>query len=206
MEVYYSSDKLEAGIDEVARGCLAGPVYAAAVIWPKQLDETEIHFKLRDSKKLSKKRREFLKDYIEQTAIDFSVASIDNRIIDKNNILNATYMAMHKAIRNLNVDPEFLLVDGDKFNVYYDSNNELVEHKCIVSGDSKYSAISAASILAKVYHDYYIESLLNDEPELKRYGWDTNMCYGTEKHLEAIREYGLTKYHRRTFGICKEYA
>ena len=206
MELYYHSDKLEAGIDEVARGCLAGPVYSAAVIWPKELDETEIHFKLRDSKKLSKKRREFLKDYIEETAIDFSVASIDNRLIDKNNILNATYMAMHKAIRNLNVEPEFLLVDGDKFKLYYDNDNDLIEHKCIISGDSKYAAISAASILAKVYHDNYIENLLNDEPELKQYGWDTNMCYGTEKHLDAIREYGLTKYHRKTFGICKEYA
>jgi len=205
MELYYSTDKLEAGIDEVARGCLAGPVYAAVVIWPKQLDETEVHFKLRDSKKLSKKRREFLKDYIEETAIDFSVASIDNRLIDKNNILNATYMAMHKAIRNLNVNPEFLLVDGDKFKLYYDNNNELIEHKCIISGDSKYASISAASILAKVYHDYYIESLLNDEPELKRYGWDTNMSYGTEKHIKGIIEYGITEYHRKSFGICSKY-
>ena len=205
MDLFYTEDRLEAGIDEVARGCLAGPVYSAVVIWPKSLDLSEIHYELRDSKKLSKKRREFLKDYIEETAIDFSVSCVDNRVIDKVNILNATYKAMHEAIDNLNVEPDLLLVDGDKFKPYYNRNNELIEHKCIVKGDSKLYSIAAASILAKVYHDNYIEELLETEPELKKYGWDSNMCYGTESHLNAIKAYGLSKYHRKTFGICKDY-
>jgi len=204
-QTHYTEDKLEAGLDEVARGCLAGPVFASAVIWPKELDNPQEHPILKDSKKLSRKQRDYLKDYIEETAIDFSVASMSNSVIDKVNILNATHMAMHEAIRTLNVEPDFLIVDGNSFPPYFSEDNELIEHKCIVKGDDKFASISAASILAKVYHDNYIDSLMEENPDLEKYHWDTNMCYGTKEHLDAIREFGLTKHHRRSFGICKNY-
>jgi ribonuclease HII len=199
------SDKLVAGIDEVARGCLAGPVYSAAVIWPNDFDENEEKIELRDSKKLSRKRRDYLKDYIEEMAIDFSVASVTNEIVDDINILNATFKSMHKAIDNLNVVPDELLVDDKMFEPYFTNENELIPHKCVIGGDDKFQNISAASILAKVYHDNYIDELVEDNPELKVYNWQSNMCYGTAEHLNAIREHGISKYHRKTFGICKEY-
>jgi ribonuclease HII len=202
MKKYYS-DKLEVGIDEVARGCLAGPVFSAAVIWPKDLN-CDIENQIKDSKKLSKKKRKMLRDYIEYNAIDFSVAQIDNTIIDKYNILNSTYMAMHEALNKLNIVPELILVDGNSFKPYY-YNDDLIDHVCIVEGDNNYLSIACASILAKVYHDEYIESLLEKNSELKKYGWETNMCYGTKIHLDAIKEYGLSKYHRKTFGICTDY-
>lgn len=197
--------EIKAGIDEVARGCLAGPVYAAAVIWPYELDDEESKIILRDSKKLSKKKRNFLKDYIEENAIDFSVASETNEVIDDINILKATHSAMHKAIKNLNVTPDELLVDGNLFTPYFEENGEAIPHECFIKGDDKFQCISAASILAKVYHDEYIEDLLEKDESLEKYGWRTNMCYGTKKHIDAIKENGLTKYHRKTFGICKEY-
>ena len=202
MKKFYS-DKLEVGIDEVARGCLAGPVFCAAVIWPKDLDN-EIEKQIKDSKKLSKKKRLYLKEFIEENAIAFSVTFKDNNIIDKFNILNATQMAMHSAIDNLNVIPELLLVDGDKFKPYY-YNNDIIEHVCVIGGDSKYIPIACASILAKVYHDEYIENLVKQNPDLDKYDWCSNMCYGTKKHIDAINKYGITKYHRKTFGICNNY-
>lgn len=205
MKTFYHEDLLEAGVDEVARGCLAGPVYSAAVVWPKELDDIENAPVLKDSKKLNKRQRLILRDYIEENAIDYAVASNDNNVIDKINILQATYKTMHDAISKLNLDVEFLLVDGKMFEPYYDNNKEVVSHKCVIGGDDKYASISCASILAKVYHDEYIEELCDQEPELEKYGWRRNMCYGTKTHLDAIKQHGLTKYHRKTFGICKEY-
>lgn len=207
MKPYYHEDLLEVGIDEVARGCLAGPVYTAAVIWPKEFDEEENHPILRDSKKLSKRRRNILRDYIEENAIDFNVASSDNKKIDKMNILRATFSAMHSALDNLNIEPEFILVDGTLFEPYYTKNKDkdLIPHKCFKGGDDKYAPIAAASILAKVYHDEYIEKLCDENPELETYGWRSNMCYGTEEHINAIKDNGISPYHRKTFGICKEY-
>ena len=200
---HFTENLLEAGTDEVARGCLAGPVYAAAVIMPRDtLEETP--YILRDSKKLNRAKRNVLRDYIEENAIDFSVASVDNDTIDKVNILNASHMAMHQAISGLNVEPEFLLVDGNRFDPYFNSSGELIEHKCFVGGDDLYTCISAASILAKVYHDDYIDDLLESEPGLRVYEWDRNMCYGTKGHLDAIRVNGISKHHRKTFGICKK--
>lgn len=200
---HFTDNLLEAGTDEVARGCLAGPVYSAAVIMPRDtLEETP--YILRDSKKLNRAKRNALRDYIEENAIDFSVSSVDNETIDKINILNASHLAMHKAIDGLNVEPEFLLVDGHRFDPYFNSSGELIEHKCFVGGDDLYTSISAASILAKVYHDDYIDNLLEKEPGLMVYEWNRNMCYGTKGHLDAIREFGISKYHRRTFGICKK--
>lgn len=206
MKQFYSENLLEAGIDEVARGCLAGRVYSAAVIWPKEFDDPEEHPILRDSKKLSKKRRELLKDYIEETAIDFAIGWADAKEIDNLNIQNATFLAMHRALKQLNVTPEHLIVDGTYFKPYFEKNGDVIPHKCIVDGDAKYAPIACASILAKVYHDTYIEELCSMHPNLdERYGWLTNMCYGTQKHMEGIMEYGTTPFHRKTFGICKHY-
>jgi len=208
---YYDEGLMEAGVDEVARGCLAGPVYAAAVIWPSSFEDTitdnyDLYSSIRDSKKLSKSRRNILRNYIEENAIDFSVASEDNNTIDKINILNATYKTMHKALDTLNVIPDSIIVDGNKFKPYYMPNTmELLPHKCFEKGDSKFISIACASILSKVYHDEYIEELVNNEPLLERYAWKSNMCYGTEAHLKAIKEFGITSYHRKTFGICKNY-
>ena len=204
MAMYKDSELIEAGVDEVARGCLAAPVYAAAVIWPKEL-EMEEEIKLRDSKKLSKKKREEMRDYIEATALDFSVAFEPPAIIDKINILNASISAMHLAIAGLNIEPESLLIDGNKFKPFI-KNGDLIPHECFVKGDDLYQSISAASILAKVYHDEYITELCVKEPELDVYDWKKNMCYGTKTHLEGIKNHGITQYHRKTFGICREYA
>lgn len=205
MKNYFNEDLLEAGIDEVARGCLAGPVFSAAVIWPKECELIENAPILKDSKKLSKRQRLICKDYIEENALDYSVSQSDNKLIDKINILNATYKTMHKAIDNLNIDVDFLLIDGNKFEPYMNNNSEIIPHLCIVKGDDKYTPICCASILAKVYHDEYIEKICDEEPELNIYDWKSNMCYGTQTHIEAIKKNGLTKYHRRTFGICKDY-
>tara|TARA_B100001093_G_C26446558_1_gene850468 strand:+ start:58 stop:672 length:615 start_codon:yes stop_codon:yes gene_type:complete len=203
MNKYYS-DKLEVGIDEVARGCLAGPVFVAAVIWPKDLN-CEIQNEIKDSKKLSRKKRKYLREYIEENAIGFSVAYKDNNYIDKFNILNSTHKAMHEALNELNITPELILVDGNSFKPYY-KNNELIENVCIIEGDNKYLPIACASILAKEYHDEYIKNLVSkDRDFLTKYDWENNMCYGTKKHIDAITNYGLTKYHRKTFGICNKF-
>lgn len=203
MSMYKNLDDIEAGVDEVARGCLAGPVYAAAVIWPKEL-ELEDNIVLKDSKKLSKRKREELKDYIESTALDFSVAFEDNNRIDEINILNASISAMHKAISGLNIIPDSLLIDGNKFKPFI-CNGELIPHECFVKGDDLFQSISAASILAKVYHDNYITQLCDLEPELNIYDWKKNMCYGTKTHLDAIKNNGISRFHRKTFGICANY-
>lgn len=205
MKQFYEENKLEVGIDEVARGCLAGRVYTAAVIWPPNLEDEEIHPLLRDSKKLSRKQRETVKEYIEDTAIDFSIGYESPENIDKYNILNATHMAMHNAIRNLNVEPESIIADGNMFKPYYNNDKDLIPHRCFVGGDNKYASIAAASILAKVYHDNYIDELCDQNPELEKYGWRSNMCYGTKEHIDAISKHGLSKFHRKTFGICKNY-
>jgi ribonuclease HII len=207
LDSHYTSDLLEAGVDEVARGCLAGPVFAAAVIWPRDLEleiGSENTMILKDSKKLSRAQRNNLREYIEAYAIDFSVASVNNQEIDSINIRNASFLAMHRAIGGLNVDPDLLLVDGNAFKPYLTpETRDVIEHKCIVSGDDKYQSIAAASILAKVYHDDFIDNLIEENPDLEKYGWNTNMCYGTSQHLEAIKNFGITPYHRKSFGPCK---
>ena len=203
MSMYCDAEDIEAGVDEVARGCLAGPVFAAAVIWPKEL-EPEDCIKLRDSKKLSKKKREEMRDYIEATALDYSVAYISAEEIDKINILNASIKAMHEALDGLNIKPEALLIDGNKFKPYQ-IDGEIIPFQCFVKGDDLYQSISAASILAKVYHDEYITNLVDTDSKLEVYDWKSNMCYGTKKHLDAISQHGISPHHRKSFGICKEY-
>jgi ribonuclease HII len=180
-------DQLEAGCDEAGRGCLAGPVVAAAVILPPDYKSKQLN----DSKKLSARIREILRNEIEKEAISFSVAFIDNQDIDKLNILKASIMAMHKAIRQLDHIPHHLLIDGNKFFAYKN-----IPHTCIVKGDGKYMAIAAASILAKTYRDAYMFKLHRNYTD---YGWDRNKGYPTKQHREAIVRNGLTPYHRRSF-------
>ncbi|WP_373516554.1 ribonuclease HII [Pricia sp.] len=177
----------EAGTDEAGRGCLAGPVTAAAIILPKNFT----HILLNDSKLLSHKSRDFLRPLIERGCTSFGVAHVHPQEIDEINILNAAIMAMHKAIDQLTIAPEFIIVDGNRFKSYKE-----IPHECIVKGDSKYISIAAASVLAKTYRDAYMEALHAEYP---MYNWKKNKGYPTKEHREAIRTYGLTPYHRRSF-------
>jgi ribonuclease HII len=201
MKSYYYEDLLEVGVDEVARGCLAGPVVTAAVVWPKE-EETVV---LKDSKKYSPRKRLILKDYIEENAIDFSINFQEASVIDSINILNATMKSMHESIRTLNLEVDHLLIDGNNFKPYMNANGEQLPHTCIIQGDTKYVPIACASILAKVHHDLYIEKYCDDHPEYDCYDWKNNMCYGTAPHIDAIKQNGITPLHRKSFGICKNY-
>jgi ribonuclease HII len=179
--------RLEAGCDEAGRGCLAGPVFAAAVILP----ENFFHPDLNDSKQVKEPVRNILRKYIEENAVSYAVAHVDNMEIDKINILKASIVAMHRALDALSVKPEYILVDGNKFFPYKD-----IPHQCAVKGDSTYAAIAAASILAKTYRDEYMMKIAEEYPE---YLWDVNKGYPTKKHREIIDKSGITPYHRKTF-------
>jgi ribonuclease HII len=185
----YQQEFIEAGCDEAGRGCLAGPVFAAAVILPHDFD----HHLLNDSKQLPEEVRYELRVEIEQKAIAHAVASVDNLEIDEINILNASFLAMHRAILKLHLCPQFLIIDGNRFNKYKD-----VPHKCIVEGDAKYFSIAAASILAKTYRDDYMKQIAAEHPD---YDWHTNKGYPTIKHRETVIKIGFTPYHRRTFRV-----
>ena len=185
----FSKFKYEAGIDEAGRGSLAGPVTAAAVILGKDLRNKDLN----DSKKLSPKKRLELKKYIEKNALAYSVAFVDSSQIDKNNILNSTFKAMHMSLKGLDIEPDFIIVDGNLFKPYKD-----LEYKCIIKGDQKYQNIAAASILAKTYRDEYMTNLHLKFPE---YDWIRNKGYGTKYHLDMITKFGRTKYHRKSFQI-----
>ena len=201
MNQYHTKDKLAIGIDEAGRGCFLGPVCVAAVIWPnEEPDET---MEIKDSKKLSEKKRDILREYIEENAIAYSVKFIHNDVIDTINILKATMKGMHGCIDEIreNMEVDSLLIDGNQFDIYMDNNFEYIQHHCIVGGDDKYKCIAAASILAKTYHDEYIRDLVLKDPPLEKYGLLKNKGYGTKIHREAIRDYGLTKYHRKSFNI-----
>ena len=206
MKAFHNEGEIEAGVDEVARGCLAGPVYTAAVIWPNEIDPSDTNTILRDSKKLSKRRRLILRDYIKEYALDYCVESYPNDVIDQKNILNATMDCMHKSLNGLKIDMDHILVDGNNFiNYFRNGSNIPVPYTCVVKGDDKYVSIAAASILAKTEHDLYIEKLVEENSEFEKYDWLNNMCYGTKNHIEAIKKYGITKYHRKTFGLCREF-
>jgi len=185
----FSKFKYEAGIDEAGRGSLAGPVTAAAVILGKDLENKDLN----DSKKLSPKKRLELKKYIEKNALAYSVAFVNSSHIDKNNILNSTFKAMHMSLEGLNIEPDFILVDGNLFKPYRD-----LKYKCIIKGDQKYKNIAAASILAKTYRDEYMSNLHLKFPE---YDWIKNKGYGTKYHIDMIKKFGRTKYHRKSFQI-----
>lgn len=200
-----TGQSLEAGIDEAGRGCLSGRVYAAAVILPTEFPDT-IYTQIKDSKKLSRKKRAELRKYIETHAIAYSVAYAEPSEIDEVNILQATLRTMHRAVRGLTTEPETLLVDGSQFEFYMKEDGDIIPHHLILKGDNKFYSIAAASILAKEYHDEYVKNLCEENPDLKKYGWEKNMCYGTKQHRDAIIEHGLSTYHRKTFGICKMFA
>jgi ribonuclease HII len=186
---FYHNKFTEAGVDEAGRGCFAGPVFAAAVILPKNF----YHPSLNDSKQLTLEERELLRPIIEKECISYSVAKVDNDEIDRINILQASFKAMHIALGKLNTRPELLLIDGHCFK-----KHTQYPHKCIIKGDGKYTSIAAASVLAKTYRDDYMQKL---HKKYKMYCWHTNKGYGTPEHRAAIEIHGLTKYHRRSFNI-----
>ena len=189
LKISYTKDKIEAGCDEAGRGCLSGPVFAAAVILPKNF-KNEL---LNDSKKISEKNRYLLREIIEKEAIAYAVYKTNCEIIDKINILNASILSMQNAVKELKIKPELLLIDGNRFKPFED-----YEYKCIVKGDSKYSSIAAASILAKTYRDDYMLEL---DKEFPQYKWNKNKGYGTKEHQIAMQKYGRSKYHRKTFSF-----
>lgn len=186
---YYNADVIEAGLDEVGRGCLAGPVVAAAVILPKSYT----HPILNDSKQLTRAQREALRPDIERDALAWAVAEVSHEDIDRINILKASFLAMHRAVDSLGIRPEHLLVDGNRFVPY-----PMIPHTCIVKGDTHFLSIAAASVLAKTYRDDLMVRLGQEFPA---YGWAQNVGYPTPVHREAIRQFGPTKYHRMSFRL-----
>lgn len=185
----FTKNKIEAGCDEVGRGCLAGPVVAAAVILPKKFK----HPLLNDSKQLKKADRDQLQEEIKQAAISWAVAEVSHEEIDQINILNASFKAMHLALDQLQTRPELLLIDGNRFKPY-----QQIEHRCIIKGDAKFLSIAAASVLAKTYRDELMEKLSIEFPG---YGWATNVGYPTPEHREGIKKLGITPYHRKSFQL-----
>ncbi len=186
---HYKSKLIVAGCDEAGRGCLAGPVVAAAVILPKDFKNKILN----DSKVLSKKKRELLRLIIEKEALSWAIGIAEPKEIDKINILNASFLAMHRAINTLNTKSELLLIDGNRFNPYIN-----IPHKCIIKGDGKYLSIAAASVLAKTYRDDIMKKLDLESPEYK---WKKNKGYPTKEHRKAITEYGVTIHHRKSFKL-----
>ena len=189
LNVFYQEEKIEAGCDEAGRGCLAGPVFAGAVVLPKDF----YHPLLNDSKQVTEENRYELRTFIEANAVCFAVGRVDQEEIDRINILNASFKAMHLAINKLSVKPEFLIIDGNRFKPY-----KKVPHACIIEGDGLYASIAAASILAKTYRDDYMKKLHKKFPHYK---WITNKGYGTPEHRKAIAEHGICEHHRKSFQL-----
>ena len=198
LKIAHSRSFLEAGCDEAGRGCLAGPVFAAAVILPGRKKELDILNKVDDSKKLSALYRTELRPLIEKTALSFAVATASVEEIDTMNILNASILAMHRAIGQLKTEPGKLLIDGNRFKSFSNKKGEVVPHQCIIKGDGIYLSIACASILAKTYRDDFMNSLHEKHPE---FGWNSNKGYGTETHRQAIEKFGPTLHHRRSFTL-----
>ena len=203
LESHYYQDLVEAGCDEAGRGCLAGSVYAAAVILPRNYDNPLLN----DSKKLSLKARYTLREQIQRDAISWAIGVVTPEEIDRINILHASFLAMHRAIAQLKIQPEALIIDGNRFDPYYPEANtsqpnhspkKPLPHTCIVKGDGKYQAIAAASILAKTYRDDYMDELDREYPV---YDWKKNKGYPTPKHRAAIAEHGISPYHRRSYNL-----
>lgn len=187
LKPFFKEGLVEAGCDEAGRGSFAGPVYAAAVILPPDF----YHPWLDDSKKINEKKRDELRIYIEENALAYGVGSVDQGLIDKINILNASILAMHIAIEQLSIQPKLLLIDGNRFKKY-----KRIPHKCIIKGDGIYQSIAAASILAKTHRDEYMRKIHHDYPV---FGWNRNKGYGTKLHREMIEKHGICEHHRKTF-------
>ncbi|MFD0993494.1 ribonuclease HII [Tenacibaculum geojense] len=192
LQLNYSGHILEAGTDEAGRGCLAGPVVAAAVILPKNFK----HEFLNDSKQLSEKKRQLLRPFIEENALAYHVSFIHNDEVDELNVLQASITGMQRSIGKLSTIPEFIIVDGNKFKPYKN-----IPHQTIVKGDAKYMSIAAASVLAKTYRDEFMEKIHEEFPE---YNWKKNKGYPTKEHRNAIRQIGASKYHRKSFKLLPE--
>ena len=189
LEPHFYTDLIEAGCDEAGRGCLAGSVYAAAVILPSDYDSPEFN----DSKKLTEKKRYLLREQVQRDAVAWAIGVVTPDEIDKINILNASFLAMHRALDQLKVRPEAVIVDGNRFKPYHD-----LPYTTIIKGDGRYQAIAAASILAKTYRDDYMAELAIQYPQ---YDWQSNKGYPTKKHREAIKNYGITPFHRRSYNL-----
>ncbi|MBI9067562.1 MAG: ribonuclease HII [Salinivirgaceae bacterium] len=192
LELFYKKDTIEAGCDEAGRGCLAGPVFAAAVVLHNKFK----HEWLTDSKQISEKKRYELREFIIENASDFAVGSFSPEQIDQYNILNSSILSMHQALDQLKEKPEHIIIDGNRFKPYGD-----IPYQTIIKGDGKYLSIAAASILAKTFRDDYMHKIHEEFP---MYGWNQNKGYPTKLHREAIRKYGITKYHRKTFRLLDE--
>jgi ribonuclease HII len=213
LKLWENKEKVEVGLDECARGCLLGRTYTAAVIWSPEfledvIDDPDFRWihKIKDSKKLSAKVREMLSDNIQEYCLDYVVQWADEKTVDQVNILNAVQDCFHTCLDDLQMIPDTIFVDGNYFKTYYDKDLDVISHKCVEKGDNTYFCIASASILAKVAHDKYIAELCEANPALvERYDIGNNMGYGTSKHLEGIEKYGITEFHRRTFGICKQH-
>lgn len=189
LELSLYPDLIEAGCDEAGRGCLAGPVFAAAVILPKDFVCEELN----DSKQLTERKRELLRPYIEEHALAWAVGIVNHKEIDQINILNASFLAMKRAVDKLKIKPEHLLIDGNRFK-----KHDTIPHTCVVKGDAKLMPIAAASVLAKTYRDDFMKKIHNEYPN---YDWSKNKGYPTPKHRAAIEKYGVTEYHRLTFNL-----
>lgn len=210
-----SKDIVEVCVDEAGRGCLMGVVCAAAVIMPCDYEEDDVFIKMiKDSKKISCKKRNILAEYIKEKAIAYGIGIATQKEIDEINILRATHLAMHRAIDNINVNFDKLLIDGSNFNPYVkkknysDEDNDVwVEYECIVNGDNEYIGIAAASILAKTHRDNLIEDLCKNNPSWdEKYGFMKNKGYGTKKHIDGIKKHGILDIHRKSFGPCRIYS
>jgi ribonuclease HII len=186
---YFQDEFIEAGCDEAGRGCLAGPVFAAAVILPKNFQ----HDLLNDSKQLKEADRFALRQIIEKEALAFGVSLVDHQEIDRINILNASIKAMHLSVDQLSIRPSFIIIDGNRFKPYQD-----IPHQCVIKGDEKYFSIAAASILAKTYRDEFMLDIASEYP---KYDWANNKGYPTVKHRKAVIEFGMTPYHRKSFRV-----
>ena len=205
LKQYYKEGQLEVGLDEAGRGCLFGPVCVAGVVWLDEDPDPSIQIK--DSKKCTEKYRDKCYEYIIDNSIAYSVCMIDNDKIDEDNILQSTLNGMHECLQSIcgRVDIDMILVDGTQFHTYYnDDSEEYISHMCIPKGDNEYKSIAAASILAKTTRDRYILELVKENPELEKYDIKNNKGYGTKNHKEAIKKYGITKWHRKSFAPCKD--
>jgi ribonuclease HII len=189
---FHKENTIEAGCDEAGRGCLAGPVFAAAVILPADFDNGLLN----DSKKLTEKQRYKLRPLIEKEALAWAVEAVTNTEIDEVNILNASFLAMNRAVKKLKTEPEHLLIDGNQFRT-----KSKIPYTCMIKGDGRFYSIAAASVLAKTYRDDFMEKIHKDFPN---YNWDKNKGYPTKKHREGIKKHGVTKYHRMTFRLLDE--
>jgi ribonuclease HII len=203
LKLYLNKNEVEVGIDEVGRGCLMGRVYAAAVILPQEFPD-DYYKNIKDSKRLSQKKRDILNDYIKENAISYGIGYATVQEIDKLNIYHATILAMHRALDNLDISVDRILVDGDRFKAYYDKDGNFPSYTCITKGDSSMMSIAAASILAKCARDNYVKDIVVNENSYKVYGWLSNKGYGTKQHMNALETYGVTIYHRLTFNPCNK--